>query len=64
MTFGSILGNEGHLEKSNVKSPLLLKAVDEQLLLHLLYLVLEDYFVQYVKMCILHQAAIPQQWHF
>lgn len=39
-------------------------AVDEQLLLlHLLYPVLQSYSVQYVKMCILHPAAIPPQWH-
>lgn len=82
MTFGSILGNEGHLEKSNVKSLLLREliimitgssfaivkvaflAVDEQLLLHLLYPVLQSYIVQYVKMCILtYRAAIPPQWH-
>lgn len=37
-------------------------AVDE-LLLHLLYPVLQSYFVQYVKMCILHQVAVPSQWH-
>lgn len=39
-------------------------AVDEQLLLlHLLYPVLQSYSVQHIKICILHPAAIPPQWH-